>query len=536
MTEAPPKKKHVTFPHVSGEISHLEQGHAQPELSRAKKPSHGGVSQMDVGDGYQRLSRSISAMSRPTKEEASMYRFQHLALKYSAAAMPLFGIMIVAGLLAATNYILERIPFAETRLQRHQDAAHRHDDHLAADGLHGLSVLVPSGSSSTRDRGIKLAEVLLWIFCAAVAVVAAVFIFVQYGGSDALECGSSIKAQICRGTAMGRYRHHCRDAGVCIYNVIGTAIQRQENHRHHGRAHGRPDPAVRPLSDRLSVDDRNMSEDLYWWWWLVHLWVEATWEVLIGCIMALALMQLLGTSRRVVETWLYIEVGLVLGTGILGLGHHYFWIGTPHVLARHRRLFLSTRAASPAGHGRPCRLRCRRASDEDDQPTGFFLGDGRSLRQFHRGGVFGFMMTLPQINLFTHGTQWTVSHGHFAFWGAYACGVIGVCYLVLGKVRGAAMLDGIAWRWAFVTLNIGLIGMAGALLISGFAQAFIERALGGSTLEAFIVGQESPSFVAGMYARFVFGLIFAAGYVLLIYDFVTLGRRVPARMVQAVAS
>jgi nitric oxide reductase subunit B len=98
------------------------------------------------------------------------------------------------------------------------------------------------------------------------------------------------------------------------------------------------------------------------------------------------------------------------------------------------------------------------------------------------------------------------------------------------------MLDGIAWRWAFVTLNIGLIGMAGALLISGFAQAFIERALGGSTLEAFIVGQESPSFVAGMYARFVFGLIFAAGYVLLIYDFVTLGRRVPARMVQAVAS
>ena len=98
------------------------------------------------------------------------------------------------------------------------------------------------------------------------------------------------------------------------------------------------------------------------------------------------------------------------------------------------------------------------------------------------------------------------------------------------------MLDGITWRWAFATLNIGLIGMAGALLISGFGQAFVERALGGSTLEAFIAGQESPSFVAGMYARFVFGVVFAAGYVLLIYDFVTLGRRVPARMAQAVAS
>jgi nitric oxide reductase subunit B len=38
---------------------------------------------------------------------------------------------------------------------------------------------------------------------------------------------------------------------------------------------------------------------------------------------------LLGTSRRIVEAWLYIEVALVLGTGILGLVHHYFWIGTP---------------------------------------------------------------------------------------------------------------------------------------------------------------------------------------------------------------
>ena len=98
------------------------------------------------------------------------------------------------------------------------------------------------------------------------------------------------------------------------------------------------------------------------------------------------------------------------------------------------------------------------------------------------------------------------------------------------------MLDGITWRWAFATLNIGLVAMAGALLISGFAQAFIERALGGSTLEAFIASQESSSFLAGMYARIVFGLVFAVGYVLLIYDFVTLGRRVPARMAQAVAS
>jgi nitric oxide reductase subunit B len=83
-----------------------------------------------------------------------------------------------------------------------------------------------------------------------------------------------------------------------------------------------------------------MSADLFWWWWLVHLWVEATWEVLIGCIMALALIQLLGTSRRIVEEWLYIEVALVLGTGILGLGHHYILDRDARLLAYHWRLLL----------------------------------------------------------------------------------------------------------------------------------------------------------------------------------------------------
>ena len=67
--------------------------------------------------------------------------------------------------------------------------------------------------------------------------------------------------------------------------------------------------------------------DEYWWWWVVHLWVEATWEVLVGCIMAWGLMKTLGVRRRIVTTWLYIEVALMFGSGILGLGHHYFWIG-----------------------------------------------------------------------------------------------------------------------------------------------------------------------------------------------------------------
>ena len=81
------------------------------------------------------------------------------------------------------------------------------------------------------------------------------------------------------------------------------------------------------------------------------------------------------------------------------------------------------------------------------------------------------------------------------------------------------------WKWSFALLNIGMVGMVGALLVSGIAQAFYERAMGGSTLQAFIAAQSNVWFVQGMYARLVFGLVFSAGYVVLVYDLLTIGRR-----------
>jgi nitric oxide reductase subunit B len=187
------------------------------------------------------------------------------------------------------------------------------------------------GELGRETAGIRAAEILFYVFCAAVAavaVVAVVFIFVQYGGSNETALWLINQGR--------KYVEAPRWAALGIvvimvvfaYNVIGTAIAARK---------------TTGIITVLMIDlvplillyliafpaISNMSADLFWWWWLVHLWVEATWEVLIGCIMALALMQLLGTSRRIVEAWLYIEVALVLGTGILGLGHHYFWIGTP---------------------------------------------------------------------------------------------------------------------------------------------------------------------------------------------------------------
>ena len=102
-------------------------------------------------------------------------------------------------------------------------------------------------------------------------------------------------------------------------------------------------------------------------------------------------------------------------------------------------------------------------------------------------------------------------------------------------LRGAAELEGTLWKWSFAALNVGLVGMVGALLVSGFAQAFVERAIGGSTHEAFIAAQENPWFVEGMITRLIFGLIFAAGYVTLVWDLLTVGKRAPVLAAVAAA-
>jgi nitric oxide reductase subunit B len=63
-----------------------------------------------------------------------------------------------------------------------------------------------------------------------------------------------------------------------------------------------------------------------------------------------------------------------------------------------------------------------------------------------------------------------------------------------------------------------MLGMTGALLVAGMDQAFFERAIGGSTWNAFLAMQGRPWFIESMWTRFVFGLLFACGYAILVYD------------------
>jgi nitric oxide reductase subunit B len=457
---------------------------------------------------------------------ATLYRSQRLGLKYLTAAVVLFGAMILFGFLASLYYLFPGMLYGVFDFSMAKTV---HIDGLVIWILMGLMGAIYWYLPKELGRevaGIRAAEIFFWVFCIAVALVILTFLFVQTGKADFftlwfIQQGRKyVEAPIWAAIGITLVM------SVFAYNIIMTCVKARKMTGIMWVLALDMVPLIGVYLDAFS-HDRNMSTDLYWWWWLVHMWVESTWEVLIGVIMAWVLMDVMGTSRKIVETWLYIEVMLVLGAGILGLGHHYFWIGTPEywlsiggffsALEPLPLLGMVVHAIYDAGEHR---LKTR------NRPAYIWITT-EAMLNFIGAGIFGFMMTLPQINLFSHGTQWTASHGHFAFYGAYVCGIIAVLYIAKQKVSGTQLLDHKRWYWGYGLLNLGMVGMVTSLLLAGMAQAFFERAVGGSTLMAYTVASENPWYVSGLWARSGFGAVFALGYIMLVYDLLTAVKKVP---------
>jgi nitric oxide reductase subunit B len=66
--------------------------------------------------------------------------------------------------------------------------------------------------------------------------------------------------------------------------------------------------------------------------------------------------------------------------------------------------------------------------------------------------------------------------------------------------------------------------MTVSLLISGYEQSQIERAIGGSTWMAYFAAQGDAWFIQGMTWRMIFGWTTFAGYLILVWDLLTIGK------------
>ncbi|MEW5725238.1 MAG: cbb3-type cytochrome c oxidase subunit I, partial [Thermodesulfobacteriota bacterium] len=67
----------------------------------------------------------------------------------------------------------------------------------------------------------------------------------------------------------------------------------------------------------------------FWRWWVVHTWVEGAFEFFASAAVAFVLINLGLVSEKAGLTAVYFTVTLAMASGIIGVGHHYYWYGEP---------------------------------------------------------------------------------------------------------------------------------------------------------------------------------------------------------------
>jgi nitric oxide reductase subunit B len=223
--------------------------------------------------------------------------------------------------------------------------------------------------------------------------------------------------------------------------------------------------------------------DSFYRWYVVHLWVEGVWELIMGGILAFLLIKITGVDREVIEKWLYIIVGLTFLSGILGTGHHYYYIGAPSYWLWIGGIFGALEPLAFLAMALFAVKMYRKGEKKHPNKTALNWTIGAAITAFVGAGLLGAAHTLPNVNLYTHGTLVTAMHGHMAFWGAYAMIVLAIIAYAMPNLTGRKLYNNNMTMYAFWLSNIGMIGMTVAFGVAGVAQVYLERIMGVDFME-----------------------------------------------------
>jgi len=255
----------------------------------------------------------------------------------------------------------------------------------------------------------------------------------------------------------------------------------------------------------------NLIMDKFFWWFTVHLWVEATWELIMGAILAFVLIKVTGVDREHIDKWLYLIIAMTMVSGILGTGHHFFYMGAPEY-------WLWIGSISSAVEPVPFILMVlfafamsRDRKIQHDNEMALTWAKGTAVMAFIGAGVWGFIHTLAPVNMYTHGTQLTAAHGHLSFYGAYIMIIFTVISYAMpilrGRPHGNSKKAQNVELTSFWMMNIGMMGLTLALSAAGIVQIIDSRV--GTELLGFMESAES---ISGIFmVRGLFGLLVFLG-------------------------
>lgn len=234
----------------------------------------------------------------------------------------------------------------------------------------------------------------------------------------------------------------------------------------------------------------------YWRWWIIHLWVEGIFEVFAVVVIGFLMVRMKLVTRASTVRSLLFQLILLLGSGVIGIGHHYYYNGSSEI-------WISLGAVFSALEVIPLTLLILEAYDQykvmRDGGTSFpYTSSFRflistAIWNLLGAGVLGFLVNLPAVSYFEHGTTLTTAHAHGSMMGVYGMFAIAVLLYTMRNIVEPDKWNDKLLRLSCWGLNIGLTGMIVITLLPvGFMQLKHSFDFGYWSARDFSFYQEGP--------------------------------------------
>ena len=425
------------------------------------------------------------------------YESQNVAWLYFVGAMGLFLAQILFGVFAGLIYVLpnflsELLPFNILRMI-HTNAL---IVWLLLGFFGGTYYLIPE-ETERELYSVRIAQIQFWILLLAAAAAVIGYLFRIHEGREFLEQPTWVKVAITVAVLM------------FLFNVSMTLFKGRKTATAQVLLLGLWGAAIFFLF--AFYNPGNLVLDKMYWWWVVHLWVEGVWELIMAGILAFLLIKVTGIDREVIEKWLYVIVGLALFTGLLGTGHHYYWIGLPGYWQWVGSIFSALEIMPFLAMVMWAFYLVYKSHRNHPNKAALLWCLGCPIVAFFGAGVWGFMHTLAPINYYSHGTQITAAHGHLAFYGAYVMLNLAVITYAMPSLRGLQPYNQVLNMWSFWLMTSAMVFMTIILTFAGVVQTHLQRVLGMGYMEI----QEQLGLFFWM--RLGAGLVVGLGALLFVY-------------------
>lgn len=227
----------------------------------------------------------------------------------------------------------------------------------------------------------------------------------------------------------------------------------------------------------------NYTVDDYYRWWVVHLWVELTFELFAAGVIAYLSVALGLVREKTAEKVMLFELALIMFSGTLGVGHHYFWQGLDEYWIAIGGIFsaleplplalLMIEAIKEQNH-------IKSEGKKFDFSVPFMWLAGSAFLNWFGAGFLGMVINTPTISYYSHGTYLIMPHAHVALLGAF--GYISIAFIYM-TARANSLAKGLEWndtmsKWAFWLMTIGVLLYTIPTMIIGIEQTSTAHTLG----------------------------------------------------------